>query len=144
MKIPQSISIARYIARKFHMAGNNDLEQAQTDSVVDTVVDLAKVYFENTVLAADKEAGKAKFLNELATVHLDRIEKIIGMFGSGGFSVGSELKWSDLAIFQFTSEVKTLKDDIFNKYPHILSVRKTVESNSQISKYISTRPETPF
>lgn len=126
------------------MAGKDELEHAQTDAVVDTVVDLANAFYENTHQAKDKEAGKAKFLTELAPIHLERLEKIIGMYGSNGFSVGSSLKWSDLAVFNLTSELKDLQDNLLDKYPHILSVRKTVESNTQIAQYLSSRPQTAF
>ncbi|CAF1635447.1 unnamed protein product, partial [Didymodactylos carnosus] len=40
IKIPQSISIARFVAKQFNLAGRDNLEQAKVDSVVDTIVDL--------------------------------------------------------------------------------------------------------
>ncbi len=40
VKLPQSMSIARYLAREFNLAGKTNLEQAQADAVVDTCVDI--------------------------------------------------------------------------------------------------------
>jgi len=40
VKIPQSTAIARFLAKRFNLAGKTDVEQAQVDVVVDTIQDL--------------------------------------------------------------------------------------------------------
>ena len=35
-KLPQSISIARYLAREHNLVGKNNLESAKADAIVDT------------------------------------------------------------------------------------------------------------
>lgn len=44
-KLPQSISIARFVARELNLAGKNSLEQAQADAIVDTLMDLVNYYY---------------------------------------------------------------------------------------------------
>jgi len=45
-KLPQSLSIARYLAREYNLVGNNNLDSAKADSVVDTwLVILSTVLF---------------------------------------------------------------------------------------------------
>ena len=39
-KIPQSMAIARFLAKQFHLAGKDNFEQAKVDAVVDTISDV--------------------------------------------------------------------------------------------------------
>ena len=39
----QSITIARFLAKEFGLAGNTSLESAQADEVVDSITDIADV-----------------------------------------------------------------------------------------------------
>ncbi|CAF4173550.1 unnamed protein product, partial [Adineta steineri] len=39
VKLPQSMSIARFLAKQFNLAGKDNLEQAKVDTVVDTMID---------------------------------------------------------------------------------------------------------
>ena len=47
IKIGQSMSIARYLANKFNLAGKTDIEKAQADMIIDCIQDLAngKLHF---------------------------------------------------------------------------------------------------
>jgi glutathione S-transferase len=45
-KLPQSLSIARYLAREYNLVGKSNLDSAKADSVVDTwLVILIMFYF---------------------------------------------------------------------------------------------------
>lgn len=138
--------MARFLAKRFNLAGSDDLEQAKSDAVVDTLNDLQNAYYQKYYMAKpeEKEQVKAKFLAEDAPTHLARLEKIIGMYGSNGFSVGSSLKWSDLAVLDITSLLVNLDSNVLSSYPNVLAVRKTVETNERVATYLKNRPETPF
>lgn len=40
VRLTQSHTIARYLARKFNIAGKNDLEAAQADAYIDLIYDI--------------------------------------------------------------------------------------------------------
>ena len=40
VKLPQSTSIARFLAKQFQLAGKDNFDQAKVDAVVDTITDL--------------------------------------------------------------------------------------------------------
>nr|AYN44485.1 glutathione S-transferase S12/13 [Brachionus calyciflorus] len=145
VKVPQSLAFARLVARRFNMTGSDDLEQAKTDAVVDSVSDLQNAYYLKVFKAKeDRDAVVAQFLAEDAVSHLEKVEKIVTLYGTEGYSVGSSLTWSDLHLFDVTSTVMTLNANLLDKYPRIQAVRKTVESNEKVSAYLKSRPETPF
>lgn len=146
VKLPQSISIARLVARRFNLAGADDLEQAKADAVVDTCADFQTAYYTKVFRAKEEErdAIKKAFLAEDAIDHLGKIEKLITLYGSNGFSVGNSLKWSDLLIWEITTMLHELDSTIVAKFPGIVAVRKSVEDNKNVSAYINSRPATPF
>ena len=39
VQLPQSVSIARYLAKEANLAGKTNLEQAKADAIVDTCID---------------------------------------------------------------------------------------------------------
>lgn len=143
--LPQSIAIARLIAKRANLYGDSDLEQAKTDAVVDTVSDLTNAMAQSLYYAEDKEASKKKLIEETAPQHLKRLETIISLYGTSGHSVGSSLKWSDLAIFDVIQKVEAVDASLINdSHPNIKAVKKTVESHEKIAEYLKKRPETPF
>ena len=146
VKIPQSIAIARFAAKKANLYGSDDLEQAKTDAIIDTLTDLHSVYYKKVfnVKPEDKDANIKSFLTENAPNQLEKIEKLIKLWGSNGYSVGSSLKWSDLQIFIVTYELKTLDSNIIAKYPAIDAVFKTVEANPKVAEYLKIRSDVPF
>jgi glutathione S-transferase len=143
VNIPQSISMARYVARRHNLAGQDELSQTQADVVVDTLNDLQTAYYTKVYMVKTDEALQ-KFLAEDALTHLGRVEKIVALYGTQGFAVGSSLTWADLSVWDITSILVGIKSDILAAYPRISAIRQTVESHERIAQYLKSRPETPF
>jgi prostaglandin-H2 D-isomerase / glutathione transferase len=55
VKLPQSISIARFVAKELNLAGRGNLEQAKVDSVVDTIIELYTAYYGKVFPAKQEE-----------------------------------------------------------------------------------------
>jgi glutathione S-transferase len=142
-KLPQSISMARFVARRHNLAGSDDLAQAQSDAVVDTVADLQNAYYQKVFMVKTEEASQ-KFFAEDALNHLGKLEKIITLYGSEGFSVGSSLTWADLHLWDVTSILVGTQANILDAFPRVKAVRKSVEANEGVAKWLKARPETQF
>ncbi|CAF1226849.1 unnamed protein product [Didymodactylos carnosus] len=66
-KLPQSLTIARYLAKEFDLAGKTNLQQAQVDSVVDTMMDLLQQFMIKVFHVQDpekRETSKQEFLTK--------------------------------------------------------------------------------
>lgn len=145
LKVPQGVAIARFLARLFNLYGRDELESLKTDAVVDTSYDLQTVYYTKVYPQKTSKETIDKFLGDDAVTHLTRFEKIVSMYGTAeGFSVGDQLTWADLAIYDATSLVVDLKSDILKDYPKTQAVRKAVETHPRIADYLKTRPVTDF
>jgi len=146
VKLTQSHSIARYLARTFKIAGKTDLEEAQADEYVDIIYDLIsdmrEMYFEQNP-EKKKEMGQ-KFLTEKLAPQLQRIEKRLEANG-GEHLVGTGLTWADIAFYGYLDMAGVFCGEaIYENAPLMKALITTVGDNENIKKYVDSRPATPF
>jgi glutathione S-transferase len=144
-KLPQSLTIARFLAKQFHLAGKNNLEQAQADAVVDTIGDAtAKVV--SILHEQDQEKKKIleeKFYNEELPKLLDHLEILFKTSSNGDlYFVGNNLTWADLHFYNASQSMLLRDPNILDKYPLLKHNRDQVEANSNVVSYLKSRPQT--
>ena len=152
--IGQSMAIARYCARRFGLAGKDELESAMADQAVDQVSDflaeLVKVMFE------PEEAKKAEMGRQLKVeklpAFLASMEKLLKAQGGKHFA-GSSLTWADIVVYQFVSLLKVpqpnqpkalIEDNDLTGCPALCALVATVGALPNIKKWEQTRPVTPM
>jgi glutathione S-transferase len=94
VKLPQSIAIARFLAKQFQLAGKDNFEQAKVDAVADTMNDLILAYAPSRTEQdeAKKQELTKKFLAEELPKHLKNLEVLGKLYGDGGpYFVGNHL-----------------------------------------------------
>jgi glutathione S-transferase len=89
--VAQSLAIARFVAKKANLAGEDDLEQFQADSVIELVRNF-QIGFYKTFHVDDKKAAAAKFLAENVPRFLANAEKWLKEHG-GVYFVGNQVRW---------------------------------------------------
>ena len=144
VKLPQSISIARYLAKEFNLAGESTLEQAKADAVVDSALDLLNAYFSKGVYKIDRnDEAWTKFRDDVKK-HFANLEKLIGLYGSNGYSASNKLLWSDIFIYDVAQQI--CKDDHspLDAFPNVKKVVAIVDGHSNISAYVKARKDAPF
>ncbi|CAF1104658.1 unnamed protein product [Adineta ricciae] len=145
VKLPQSAAIARFLAKRFNLAGKDDFEQAQVDAVVDTMYDLLKAFlpiFREQDEAKKQELLKKFFAEELAK-HLQNLETLAKLYGKGGpFFVGNHLTWADLFFHPFLETLLGMNGAVLDNNPWLKQNRAEVEKNPKIAEYLKTRPKT--
>jgi hypothetical protein len=77
------------------------------------------------------------------TKGLEKIEKLIGWYGSNGFAVGSSLTWADIFLYDISTGFASKVQDASTKYPLYYAVIQNVSNNEKIKSYVAKRPETP-
>ena len=147
VKLPQSISIARFLAKQFNLAGKDNFEQAQVDAVVDTIVDLVNkfiaVRFEKDE-AKKEELGKTFFGEELPK-QLKNVETLGKLYGKGGaFFVGNQLTWADLLFYDIGESLLGAEANALDNFTFLKQNRAEVAKLPQIAEYLKSRPVTPF
>jgi glutathione S-transferase len=148
VKLGQSNTIARFLARKFNLAGKTEIEQARVDMIVDCFEDTLKpavtIYFEKD--EAKKAELRKKFLEEQLPVSLDNLEKLLKENkGGDGYFVGDVLTWADLALLNAIGSLQGAgAKDVLDKRPKLVALGKRVESLPKIADWLAKRPKTEF
>jgi len=146
VKICQSATLARLLARRFNLAGKTDLDQARADMLIDCYEDTIKpaLSFFWDKDEEKKAAAKQKFLEEQLPVSLDHLEKLLkGNNGGDGFLVGDELTWADLGFHVLFGWLQVFgADGEITKRPKLDALRHRIEAVPKIAEWLAKRPKT--
>ena len=142
-EIAGSIPIARYVAEKHGLAGENDLENAQLAGIGDILQDiqnqLFKFFFEKD---ETKKAALVKdFMENKASKYLDVLEKQIKKNGSPeGWLFGSKVTYIDLRVPRLIGALKKMNPAVLDNYPGVAALDSKVLALPKIAKWIAERP----
>jgi len=143
-KLPQSMSIARFLAKQFQLAGRDNFEQAKVDAVADTINDLSMAYLPTRTEQNEtkKQELKKKFFGEILPKHSQNLEVLGKLYGNGGpYFVGNHLTWADLHFYETGEKILQADENCFNSYPWLKQNRAEVEKQSTIAEYLKNRPK---
>jgi len=143
--LAQSHSIARYLAKKHGLAGQDDWEEAMADMYTDGLMDIINAGRPYR-LESDPEKKKQLFQEHLTKdirPHIQLIEKRLAENGTG-YLVGSSLTWADLGYADVIPTFLELVPDLLDNAPHLKKLINAIEAIPSIKKWIETRPVTPM
>jgi glutathione S-transferase len=147
VKLPQSFSIARFLAKQFNLAGKDNFEQAKVDAVVDTMNDLVTAFVPSRIEQDEtkKQELTKKFFNEDLPKHLQNLEVLAKLYGNDGpFFVGNNLTWADLLFYEVGEIILPVDGNCFDKNPWLKQNRAEVEKQLKIAEYLKNRPKTEY
>jgi len=132
----QSLTICRYLGRKFNLIGANEWEAAKCDEYADAMNDL---FLELVKFAYEKnEEKKAEYKLAFLTSapkYLDKFEAIQNDNG-GSFLVGKSMTWADIFIADKLRSFEETVDGILNAYSNLRNLKDAVYSSPAIKAYI--------
>ncbi|XP_072014442.1 hematopoietic prostaglandin D synthase-like [Amphiura filiformis] len=143
-KVAQSQAIARYVAREFNLAGDNNLEMAQCEQVMETFIDMG-----NDIRPIWQEKDEAKKAELKKSVFEEKIKtklKFVGKFladNGGEFFVGKKITMADIALIAtFELLSSWVCDEPFKDFPTLAAHKDKVSKEPKIAAWIAKRPET--
>jgi glutathione S-transferase len=137
--LAQSMTICRYLGRKFGLAGINDWESAQCDMYADGLNDLytgLPAWFQEK----DPEKKKAKwteFMESKMKPFLSRYDGFLEKKGNRHL-VGDKITWADIVIYSgidFLSELGK-EEGMVDGHPHLKAMMDMVASQENIKQWI--------
>uniref|UniRef100_A0A1I7TDA6 glutathione transferase n=1 Tax=Caenorhabditis tropicalis TaxID=1561998 RepID=A0A1I7TDA6_9PELO len=147
IEIGQSMSITRYLARKFGIAGKTPEEEAIADSIVDQYRDFIFFFRQFT-----SSVFYGKDTDEINTIRIEVVEpardaflSIINRFLNGsksGFLVGDSLTWADIVIADNLTSLHKNEFLDFQKEKKLEEFYNKIHSIPGIKEYISKRKDT--
>jgi glutathione S-transferase len=143
--LAQSVTIARYLARRFNLAGQGEREQAEVDMYADQITDLFNDYV-RAVFETD-EARKAelneKFKTQTAPNNFKTFEARLAQSQSGYF-VNSGVTYADLYLLGVLDVISESNDTLLASLPHVKKLSDDLRAHPKIAAWIASRPATPL
>jgi len=138
VKYCQQLSIAKFLARRFGLMGD-ELQALKVDMLVDTMwLDVA---MKCILMFFEKDEEKKAVIKEKANQDIPAMLKNVAKWVEGGFVLGDKLSLADIAIFDTMVIVEFFLKDL-EVPPEIQTVRKNVAEDEKIKHWVNSRPVT--
>ncbi|XP_055319297.1 glutathione S-transferase isoform X2 [Sitodiplosis mosellana] len=142
-RVHQSISMARYVAKRVGLGGSNDWENLLIDTAVDTVNDfrlkIAVVSYEPDDEV--KEKKNITLTTEVIPFYLEKLDAI-AQDNQGHLALG-RLTWADVYFAGILDYLNYMvKADLIEKYPNLKRLVNGVNDLEQIKAWLEKRPQT--
>lgn len=143
--IGQSMAIARFLARRFNLAGRNDHEEALVDGLADYIADmchpLRQIYWDDN--EERKKRARDKYFGETVHEYLKTFEEHLRRNGEGkGFFVGDGPTWVDFSFANAVGNLQAKEPTAMERYPLLKAHEERVGNLEGIKEWISRRPKT--
>merc|ERR1740137_142540 len=137
VKIAQSDTICKFLAKRFDMAGKNDIEVALIDAVAAEITDiqnkLSVIYF------SKDDAAKAEAHVAIPPM-FKSLERYLTNHGSKeGYFVGDKMSWADVKIFAVLCIAEHWTPDAVKACPLLVALRNKVGELPKIKKWVEAR-----
>ncbi|CAL8128183.1 unnamed protein product [Orchesella dallaii] len=145
LTLGQSFTIARYLGRKYNLAGKTDVEAAKCDEYSDVLKDVLK---EIEMIYEKDEKTKAElntnFLEKTIPRYFSVIESDLKKNG-GKYLVGNGITWIDFLLCHLAQLFSLLSEsDVLTDYPTIKKYQQEIFAIPEIKAWIDKRPVTPY
>jgi len=143
--IYQSISIARFLAAEFGIAGRTSLEKAQVNEIIDTISDLQIAMYATLQEKNEtaKQEKKKKLFEETLPSGLANLEKRM-LKGGGQYFVGNSFSWAELHFLQFVDLLCSQDSKVLQATPALANNVQRTKNLPNINKWMNERPENKF
>ena len=147
----QSISIARYLATKFGLAGDEEFEILRMEESVYIMAEYIRKWvplFYDAIPENVKTEMRERILAVDNVQVMNYYDKLIKKNEDAGneWLVGKKLSWADIVFAHCTSAYQDclMKADILKDYPRLQALRTRVFEEPRIKEYVANRPLTKF
>ena len=136
--------IERYVAEQHRLAGSNELENFELNTIYDLTFDLLLWILLHRFEKED--ARKAELKKELNKKHFPKylgiLNKLITNNGvADGWIFGNKVTYIDMRVAQLADSVLQVNPNALDGYPAVAKLKATVEALPKIAKWIKERPE---
>ncbi|XP_029636684.1 S-crystallin 3-like [Octopus sinensis] len=155
-QFPQSMSIARYLAREFGFHGKSSMEMARVDFISHCFYDIMDDYMR---MYQDRE-GRMRFernqdmscsperrmrFRETCQRLLPYLERTLEMHNSGNqYFMGDQMTMADMMCYCALENPLIEEPSFLSRYPKLQSLRNRIQNHPKISMYLRSQPRTEF
>ncbi|GAB1598750.1 S-crystallin 3 [Argonauta hians] len=155
-QIPQSMAMARYLAREFGFHGRNNIDMARveyiTDCLYDIMDDYMRMYQDGNYRMTfqrnrdmNTSSEKRMRFRETCNRILPFLERTLDMHGGGRqFFMGDQMTMADMMCYCALENPIMEEPSMMSSYPKLTALRNRVMSHPKLSHYLQRRSRTEF
>nr|XP_022338768.1 glutathione S-transferase-like [Crassostrea virginica] len=145
--LTQSLVIFRHLARIFGLDGDNLLDKARVDEIVEYLVEIKTQGFK--LLFPPKEEDALKKVKEDFSSTFQKsctqIERIMACNkATDGWAVGKKMSAADVMMYEVFESSLMQDATLLDKFPKIKACRQKVQTCKKMEEYLGKRKQTPF
>nr|AAB01058.1 S-crystallin [Doryteuthis opalescens] len=169
MKMPETMAIARYLAREYNFYPKNSMDMMRCDYIADCFYEIMHDYMryyhwkngrfrfgENGMMSSDNgnEGGnmESNYDNYLQWRYMNTLNRIMPFMertlsmrnGGGQFFMGDQMMWCDMMCYCCLENPYTENQAMFSKFPKLMSLRTRVAAHPKVSAYLKSRCNTTW
>lgn len=139
------MAMTRFIARKFRLTGESDLNHFKCDTIAETIHEMNERFFQAWLSSEkndqEKKEEQKKFIEKHMPLHLKRLETLFDKYSKDGkHFVGNNITWADLIVYSSLKNLLEIdgQEKLLNKYPKLKKNREEVSIQPNIIKYFKS------
>jgi len=139
----QSNTIARYLAKKYNLIGDDDWEAAKMDELADALTDFRGEWRKHFTEQDETKKAELKknFDENVVPKYLSKFDAQIAANG-GQYLVGKRVSWIDLQLAHFLEFFEAQSPALLENFANLKKLKETVFDIPQIKAWVEKRPAT--
>ncbi|XP_036358741.1 S-crystallin 3 [Octopus sinensis] len=155
-QIPQSMAMARYLAREFGFHGRNNMEMARVDFISDCFYDILDDYmrmyqdgncrmmFQRSRDMSSSSDKRMRFQETCRRI-LPFMERTLEMYSGGSqYFMGDQMTMADMMCYCALENPLMEETSMLSSYPKLMALRNRVMNHPKMSNYLQKRCRTEF
>jgi len=144
-ELGQSMTILRYLGRKFGFCGKNEREHASIDMISETILEF-RLKFNSVAYFPNFLKDETLTNNHFSKVVPDSLLLLESWLDKNpsGFFVGDKLSYCDIIAFDCFFVHSEIRSDLFHSYPKIHSFMEKISKLPHLEEYLKKRRPTDF
>ncbi|KAK0064228.1 glutathione S-transferase 3-like isoform X1 [Biomphalaria pfeifferi] len=141
----ESLPLARYLAKKYNLMGDTELDQLNADIILNHVdqlrLDYVRFKTDSHLTPEQKQILEDKFQKQDVPKFMNKIEKRL-VKSTSKYLAGDKLSIADLAVADVLDTFIKENPSVLDSYPSLSEHKAMVMGLPQLSNYLSCRPDT--
>nr|XP_042894504.1 glutathione S-transferase Mu 1-like [Parasteatoda tepidariorum] len=133
LKLTQSLTILRYLAKKHNLEGKTEEEQLRASLVEQQITDFATVFFRDVVYAKSNDSPK-EFLKNAPGL----LKPFSEFLGERNFFAGDEITYVDFLVYDNFDFPSLFSKTILDAFPNLKAFQDRIRNLPELQEYLNS------
>ena len=145
-QIPGSGPIVRFLAKRFDLAGKDDIETAELDGMSDVVTDFMSSFAKLFGIKDEDEAKKAEVMKQLQENDIPKYWGVIekNLESSKTDFYKDRVTYFDIGVYTVLEFILPVFPNFLDKFPNVAKLQEKVGALPKIAEWVKNRPKSDY